>query len=96
MAVKYEGNVPKTLRRWIEKNAADKVYEVSASGGFSFENRDGFGYDVGIVAGWAVDYHGDPMHTCIEATVRDVIDVLKTLYRCENDDECRAAWKARA
>lgn len=92
MPIRYEGRVPKTLRNWIEKHAADKVYEVSASGGFSFENRNGFGYDVGIKPGWCVDYHGDRMHTCIEPTVRDVIDVLSTLERCEDDAECREAW----
>ena len=89
---RYEGPVPKTLRRWIEKHAADKVYEVSAGGGFCFENRGGFGYDIGIRPGWCVDKDGDLMHTCIEATVADVIDVLKTLEKCEADDEYRAAW----
>jgi len=95
MATKYEGNVPKTLRDWIEKHAAEQVYEVSAGGGFAFENRGGFGYDVGIRPGWRVNYNGDPMHTVIEPTVKDVIAALKTLERCEDDAECREAWAAR-
>ena len=90
--VRYEGRVPATLRRWIETHAAAQVYEVSAGGGFCFDTRDGFGYDVGIRPGWCLDDCGDVMHTCIEPTVKDVIAKLKTLRRCEDDDECRAAW----
>ena len=86
--VRYEGRVPTTLRRWIDKHAASQVYEVSASGGFTF----GSGYDVGIRPGWCIDDCGDAGHTCIESTVKDVISRLKTLRRCEDDEECRAAW----
>ena len=90
--VRYEGQVPTTLRRWIDKHAAEQVYEVSASYGFTFDTRNGFGYDVGIRPGWCIHYYGDWGHTCIEPTVKDVIAVLKTLRRCEDDEECRAAW----
>lgn len=90
--VRYEGQVPTTLRRWIDKHAAHQVYEVSASDGFAFDTRNGFGYDVGIRPGWCIHYYGDWGHTCIEPTVKDVIAVLKTLRRCEDDQECRAAW----
>lgn len=95
MAIRYEGRVPKTLRNWIEKHAADKVVEVSHGGGFCFE-RGGSGYDVLLVSGYRVKDCGDWTHTVIQATVKDVIDVLKTLERCDDDDECRQAWQARA
>ena len=43
MATKYEGRVPKSLRQWIEKHAADKVYEVSHGGGFCTDS-EGYRY----------------------------------------------------
>jgi uncharacterized protein (DUF4415 family) len=77
-------NVPKTLKTWIEKHAADAVYDVDFGGGFSTES--GNAYDVGIRNGWRVNVSGDWMHTIIEPTIKDVIDILKTLERCSCKD----------
>ncbi len=90
--VKFEGQVPNGLRRWIETHVADKVYEVTASEGFLFERRGGFGYDVGIRPGWCLGRYGDWSHTCIEATAADVISRLRTIRRCTDDAQCRAVW----
>jgi hypothetical protein len=83
--VTYEGRVPKTLRDWIEKHAADKVYDVDHGGGFCTDS--GMAYDVGIRNGWRVTYP-DRMHTVIEPTVRDVIASLRTLEPCDCE-QCR-------
>ena len=87
--VRFEGRVPATLRNWIAKHAADKVYKVHHGGGFTTDS--GIAYDVGINNGWCVTYP-DRNHTVIEPTVRDVIDCLKTLERCDCD-QCQAGDK---
>jgi len=86
----YTGNVPKTLRDWIAKHCADKVYDVDYGGGYATDS--GNAYDVGIVPGWCLGAAYDRSHTLIEPTVRDVIARLKTLQPCHDDDECRQAW----
>lgn len=89
--VKYEGRVPKTLRAFCDRHS-DAIAEVDYSGGFSFENRDGMGYDVLLRPGYCVTFYGDTMHTIVEPTVANVIAVLRTIEACHEDAECRAAW----
>lgn len=92
--VRYEGNVPKSLRTFCDKLGGEKVIEVSRDGGFT--TRTGMAYDILLAPGYSADYFGDRMHTLICETVTEAIDCLRTIQPCHADDECRAAWAAKA
>ena len=78
MAVRYEGPVPQSLRKWCDQHA-DKVYEVHAGGGYCTDS--GFAYDVALRNGWRDG--GDFVHSIIEGNVRDTLDKLRSVVPCE-------------
>ena len=78
--VKYENQIPKTLRNFCDKNA-DKVYAVGSGTGYSFDRNNGFAYDVLLRAGWKA--YNDTVHTIIEATIKDTIDQIKEAKPCD-------------
>lgn len=77
-----EGRIPKTLRRWLDRNS-EKVAAVSHGGGYCTDSGDA--YDVLMEPGWRVQ---DGMHTIIEATVSDTLAKLRTAEPCDCAD-CR-------
>ena len=79
-AVKYEGSVPATLRAFADKHA-EKVYEVSAGGGWN--TRTGFGYDIVYRNGYACG--DDVVHSDLAETVKEAIGKIRAAGPCECD-----------
>lgn len=81
--VKYETPVPETLRAFLDKNA-HKVYAVCCGGGYSFEARNGFAYDVLLRGGWRMS--DDRCHMLIEPTIALIMDQVRGAVPCDCND----------
>jgi hypothetical protein len=71
--VKYEGGVPKTLRRWCDKHS--KI--VQAIGPLSGQP----GFDALLRPGWRK--HDDLVHSIMESTASATLNGLRFAVKCD-------------
>jgi len=76
--VRYEGNIPKSLRAWCDSNS-ERVQEVCHGSGYATDS--GRAYDVFVGRGFCAYEEGS--HTVIEPTVSATLEVLRGLSPCE-------------
>lgn len=79
LEVKFEGNVPRTLREFALKHA-QKVYEVTVAEGALYR------YDAACRAGWCKS--DDRVHTLVGDTVRELMQEIRDAVPCDCE-QCR-------
>ncbi len=85
MTVKYEGRIPKLLRRYADKHA-HQFAEVTWSSGYCSDR--GGAYDAFLRNGWRM--HDDYVHTLINETAAGLLAEMKAIVPCDCED-CRAS-----